>query len=771
MVIDRHHLIKILVSIIFVVACAQGAHREEKRKPQQTQVYSNREFGISFNLPQELDLYTPDKPGPLAFMFTERQIVYLVNPNFRDENIGIKYSTGITESDLKQFKNLLDTNPPAASLPGYKKISVKFIKIGVKREKLAVEHVYNMKGNVSGTLRQVIFVHNELGFTFTCGTSKNRFEKTNKEIFEFVFKTMSFQTNGDQVSLSSDSKLQPLTSNTQIDIQEEITRLYSDDPVEKEDAAFKLSCQPEKAHSAIPHLIKLLDDKTPTTVRTQVPFSSMKDQYVTVQGTVSLAADSALCRITGKTGGCADWRKWWKEHQNESEIAKVNAPEENYASKEVVQKIDATIAICAKHCLPGPPAISQRLHDLISTYVDEKFIGVREPGFWKVKIEDGWGIELKKDAWRLPCSFNAKKLDNILLRKGKIGIINKEIYIKEGTEAKVDDIVYVYQKGFWQKIDKNFDLNKRISDDVIKPLKTTDISEIRASHILISTAKLDAKGKAKAKEKIDSLLKQIRAGVSFEELAKAHSDCPSRINGGDLGYFDRGKMVKEFEDVAFALKIGEVSDVVETPYGYHIIKLTDRKSLTTNVPDTKAEQELLPARQKNDIGKVEKLLSEGVNQNTQDSDTDKTALMTDVSSRAEQPVVQVPDILREGFDSIVSGDVKKALRAWRAVSGWDSDDELILRTANVCNELELRLGRPIGWQIVKNLTWSPRVSLYLVAVKYPKGVRFWHMEIIRAGENTLLFGGGCTQRRHVSDESRVGFQTVRDQRGCPGFQC
>gem|GEM_PF-888537 len=490
MVIDRRHLIKTVVFVIFVVICIQTTSGEERRKPRQTQVYSNREFGISFNLPRELDIYTPDKPGPLASMFTERQIVYLVNPNFRDENIGVKYSTGITESDLKQFKNLLDTNPPMSSLPGYKKISVKFIKIGIKRDKLAVEHIYNMKGNVSGTLRQVIFVHNELGFTFTCGTSKNRFEKTNKEIFEFVFKTMSFQTNGDQVSLSSESKLQPLTSNTQIDVQKEITRLYSDDPVEKEDAAFKISCQPEKARSAIPHLIKLLDDKTPTTVRTQVPFSSMKDQYMTVQGTVSLAADSALRRITGKTGGCADWHRWWKEHEKELEISKV------------------------------------------------------------------------------------------------------------------------------------------------------DVDRIRASHILISTAKLDAEGKAKAKEKIESLLKQIRAGASFEELAKAHSDCPSRINGGDLGYFKRGKMVKEFEDVAFALKIGEVSDVVETPYGYHIIKLTGQKSLTANVPDTKAEQELLTACQENNIGKVKKLLSEGVNPNAQDPQSGATALML-ASEKGNKDIVEL----------------------------------------------------------------------------------------------------------------------------------
>ena len=168
--------------------------------------------------------------------------------------------------------------------------------------------------------------------------------------------------------------------------------------------------------------------------------------------------------------------------------------------------------------------------------------------------------------------------------------------------------------------------DKQVSNDISKVSKN-DIAEIRASHILISTAKLDAKGKAKAKERIGSLLKQIRAGANFEEMAKARSDCPSRINGGDLGYFKRGKMVKEFEDVAFELDIGEVSDVVETIFGYHIIKLTDQKSLTPNATDTKTEQGLLTACQENNIEKVKKLLSEGVNPNAQDSDTGKTALM------------------------------------------------------------------------------------------------------------------------------------------------
>jgi peptidyl-prolyl cis-trans isomerase C len=101
--------------------------------------------------------------------------------------------------------------------------------------------------------------------------------------------------------------------------------------------------------------------------------------------------------------------------------------------------------------------------------------------------------------------------------------------------------------------------------------------QVQASHILIKTEGMDDAKKAEAKKKIEGLLKDIKASKDFAELAKANSDCPSKERGGDLGLFGRGQMVKPFEDVAFAMKVGDVSEVVETQFGYHIIKLTDRK--------------------------------------------------------------------------------------------------------------------------------------------------------------------------------------------------
>lgn len=102
---------------------------------------------------------------------------------------------------------------------------------------------------------------------------------------------------------------------------------------------------------------------------------------------------------------------------------------------------------------------------------------------------------------------------------------------------------------------------------------------VRASHILIQVPKdADAATKAQARAKAEDLLKQVKAGKDFAELAKANSQDPgSAPKGGDLGYFEQGEMVGPFNDAAFALKPGQVSDVVETPFGFHIIKVVDKQ--------------------------------------------------------------------------------------------------------------------------------------------------------------------------------------------------
>lgn len=93
-----------------------------------------------------------------------------------------------------------------------------------------------------------------------------------------------------------------------------------------------------------------------------------------------------------------------------------------------------------------------------------------------------------------------------------------------------------------------------------------DVMQVRASHILVK----DEKTAEKLKYDIDN-------GADFGKLAKKHSMCPSSDQGGNLGFFRKGQMVKEFEDVAFALPVGVVSKPVKTEFGYHLIIVTAKK--------------------------------------------------------------------------------------------------------------------------------------------------------------------------------------------------
>ena len=109
--------------------------------------------------------------------------------------------------------------------------------------------------------------------------------------------------------------------------------------------------------------------------------------------------------------------------------------------------------------------------------------------------------------------------------------------------------------------------------------------QVLAQHILVKTEGLDAADKAAALEKIKAIRARVLAagsageiGQKFCEEAKENSDCPSGAEGGSLGWFGRGMMVPEFDKAAFAMKCGEVSDVIETQFGYHIILKTDEKA-------------------------------------------------------------------------------------------------------------------------------------------------------------------------------------------------
>ncbi len=106
--------------------------------------------------------------------------------------------------------------------------------------------------------------------------------------------------------------------------------------------------------------------------------------------------------------------------------------------------------------------------------------------------------------------------------------------------------------------------------------------EVKASHILFKFEEsVPQSTKDQKRLELAGIQGQIEKGADFADMAKNHSDCPSKQQGGDLGFFERGKMVKAFEDAAFTLKTGELSDIVESPFGYHLIKVLDHKASET----------------------------------------------------------------------------------------------------------------------------------------------------------------------------------------------
>ena len=143
--------------------------------------------------------------------------------------------------------------------------------------------------------------------------------------------------------------------------------------------------------------------------------------------------------------------------------------------------------------------------------------------------------------------------------------IQNEPELKELLEAARRKILIA--KLIQEEIDKKISLDPAEATNFYESHKEEFMTPLllRASHILVKT-------EAEANE----IKNQLDAGADFEQLARAKSLDNTGIRGGDLGFFQKGQMIPEFEEAAFQMKKGEIGGVVKTPFGYHIIKLTDR---------------------------------------------------------------------------------------------------------------------------------------------------------------------------------------------------
>jgi peptidyl-prolyl cis-trans isomerase C len=187
-------------------------------------------------------------------------------------------------------------------------------------------------------------------------------------------------------------------------------------------------------------------------------------------------------------------------------------------------------------------------------------------------------MKLGKSKFPNTAAYDKALKDSGLTEKNLEEFARKEIYINNLIEQEIASKVIISDDDAKKFYDANGD-------------KFKQPETVQASHILIGVdPKASAEEKSKAKEKAEALLKRAKAGEDFASLAKGNSTCPSAPQGGNLGYFGKGQMVPEFEKAAFALKPGEISDIVETQFGYHIIKVTDKKAAgTVSFSDAKKE--------------------------------------------------------------------------------------------------------------------------------------------------------------------------------------
>jgi peptidyl-prolyl cis-trans isomerase SurA len=245
------------------------------------------------------------------------------------------------------------------------------------------------------------------------------------------------------------------------------------------------------------------------------------------------------------------------------------------------------------------PALSQELTDYKKkvgvTYLLEK--NIVDPGLKDLYEKRKWEYRVSHIMIRPDSSgeeaarkFTQSILDSIKSGKTFESMVTKYsqdqfskpnggdiFYVTAGQlPVEFEDAVYKTDKG-------------NVYSEVVKTrygfhiIKVTDkkerVPQVRASHILIATnSEKGPVDSTVAKARVDSVYALVKAGGDFSKLAMQYSDdTGTKQQGGDLNYFERRMMVKEFDETAFNLKVGEVSPIVKTNFGYHIIKLTDRK--------------------------------------------------------------------------------------------------------------------------------------------------------------------------------------------------
>lgn len=233
---------------------------------------------------------------------------------------------------------------------------------------------------------------------------------------------------------------------------------------------------------------------------------------------------------------------------------------------------DRELNFFVRRAAPGGEKIpdvqmAQMKNDVLESLIDRELL-YQESQKKGIQVKsEAVSDQLQKIQQRYPSKeeFN-KLLSNMGLTESDVQMqIARGMAIQELIDKEVTEKIKVSDEETRSFYDKN-------------PQLFQQPEQVKASHILIKVeADAPDDQKAEARKKIEAVQQKVQKGEDFAALAKTYSEGPSGPRGGDLGYFKRGQMVKPFEEAAFSLKTNETSEIVETRFGYHLIKVNDKK--------------------------------------------------------------------------------------------------------------------------------------------------------------------------------------------------
>lgn len=171
-----------------------GGRSGDVARPETPALFDSEELKIHIDAPEGALFYTEAAPGRYKDVLVKGRFLHVGTQQFRDVSVDAKSSPNMSEADLKGYMAILEANPPQAKLPGFKKVSLKMIKIGKQRDKDAIDFVYNaQQDGVPRTYRLVALVHNGTGITFTCSSLEPQFGGAETFLYNPLFANIEFR--------------------------------------------------------------------------------------------------------------------------------------------------------------------------------------------------------------------------------------------------------------------------------------------------------------------------------------------------------------------------------------------------------------------------------------------------------------------------------------------------------------------------------------------------------------------------------------------------